>query len=567
MLVFLSPRRGEELSATGRMAAWALVGAAFVTLSVGGFLIVQTEPLFEDLWLGGRSLGDRAGLETGLDIAVGVVGLVLVLVAAYRSVGLALPLLALGFLAYGYWGSTLPDWLLPHRGYGIDRLVSQTFLHSQGVFGVALKVMFTYVFLFVVFGALLEATGATEFIIGASRRMFRRSSGGPAKVAVISSGLMGSLSGSAVANTASTGTFTIPMMKSAGLPARTAAGLEAAASSGGALVPPVMGAGAYMMLEIIDPPVTYLQVIRAALIPAILYYLSLFLIVHFYSRGIGTTAAVTEEGDKPLVRWEGAVFGGGLGALIVQLLAGYTVFRSVTGAALLVVLLAAVRRRTRLGLGAVVAALRRAADAGTPLISAAACVGIVIGVVTLTGVGTRLPAIVLPLAQESLLLALGVIMLSSIVSGHGTAVGRLLPADGHLDRTGTGEAGSRAAGGAPVHLLLRHDVDGHAAGGAGRLRRQLDRRLGTDRDERQCFPLRTGRVRLAVCLRLPAAALDAVAGWWPRAAARCCCFDSAGGRWNRGARCGGCRTREPRSRAARACRAAGCCLSALLPGW
>jgi TRAP transporter 4TM/12TM fusion protein len=279
--------------------------------------------------------------------------------------------------------------------------------------------MFTYVCLFVVFGALLEATGASEFIIGASRRLFRGRPGGPAKVAVISSGLMGSLSGSAVANTASTGTFTIPMMKSAGFAPRVAAGLEAAASSGGALVPPVMGAGAYMMLEIIDPPVTYLEVIRAALIPAILYYVSLYMIVHFYGGKMGVSSERTGGVDLPFVRWEGAVFLGGLGILLALLLAGYTVFRAVTVATIGVVLLGLAHPRTRLGPADLLGALRRSAERSTPLVAAAACVGVVIGVVTLTGVGTRLPAIVLPLAQESLLLALVMIMLSSLVLGMG----------------------------------------------------------------------------------------------------------------------------------------------------
>ena len=178
----------------------------------------------------------------------------------------------------------MPDWLFPHRGYSWERIVSQTFLHSQGVFGIALKVMFTYVFLFVLFGALLEKTGATGYIINLARRLFRSSVGGPAKVAVVSSGAMGSLSGSAVANTATTGTFTIPMMRSSGFRPTIAGGIEAAASSGGALVPPIMGAGAYMMLEIVEPAVTYLEIIKAALIPAILYYTALLLIVHFHAR-------------------------------------------------------------------------------------------------------------------------------------------------------------------------------------------------------------------------------------------------------------------------------------------
>ena len=133
-----------------------------------------------------------------------------------------------------FFGRSLPDFLFPHRGYSVERIVSQTFLHSQGVFGTALNVMFTYVFLFVVFGALLEATGATQFVIQGARRLFQGTIGGAAKVSVLSSGLMGSLSGSAVANTATTGTFTIPLMRSSGFKRHVAAGVEAAASSGGA---------------------------------------------------------------------------------------------------------------------------------------------------------------------------------------------------------------------------------------------------------------------------------------------------------------------------------------------
>ena len=278
---------------------------AFLTIVCCGYIVVQTDPLFESWWIDGQSLGNRAGFETAVDTTIGLIGLLVVIEAARRSLGWALPILSLTFLLYAVFGASFPSWLFPHRGYSISRIVAQTFLHSQGIFGVALSVMFTYVFLFVIFGAFLEATGATRFIVDFAQRVFGKSPGGPAKVAVLSSGLMGSLSGSAVANTATTGTFTIPMMRSAGFRPVTAAGIQAAASSGGALMPPVMGAGAYMMLEIVEPPVTYLEIVRAALIPAILYYLSLLLIVHFHARRISMEAAEgppQETGTKPSAR-------------------------------------------------------------------------------------------------------------------------------------------------------------------------------------------------------------------------------------------------------------------------
>jgi len=385
-----------------------------------GYVIVQIEPLFEWLWLDDRPLGDRAGAEVPMDIFVGVIGVLLVIEAARRTVGVALPILAGIFLLYAYCGPMLPGWLFPHRGYSVDRIVAQTFLHSQGVFGTALKVMFTYVFLFVVFGALLEITGVTKFIIDYAKRLFGGTAGGPAKVSVLASGLMGSLSGSAVANAATTGTFTIPMMRSAGFQRHVAAGLEAAASSGGALVPPVMGAGAYMMLEIIYPPVTYLEIIKAAILPAMLYYLSLFLIVHFYAKRMGTLDInFGLDNEKPGFRYEGVVFLGALGALVVFLVMGYTPFRAVTLSLGMVLLLGIFNSRTRITLTGLLSVMVRSARSGVALIAASACVGIVIGVVTLTGIGTKLPSLIVPLAEESLFLALILIMVSAIILGMG----------------------------------------------------------------------------------------------------------------------------------------------------
>jgi TRAP transporter 4TM/12TM fusion protein len=417
-------REAWKDSAVARAGDYVLAALSAV---VCGYVAIQSEPLFRAWWPGGRSLGDRAGIETGMDHLVGIVGLILVLEAARRAVGPALPILSLLFLAYGKLGPSMPGWLFPHRGYDLERLVSQTFLHSQGVFGVALRVMFTYVFLFVVFGAFLEATGATRFVIDAARRLFRSSSGGPAKVSILSSGLMGSLSGSAVANTATTGTFTIPLMKSAGFKPHVAAGIEAAASSGGALVPPVMGAGAYMMLEIVEPPVTYVEIVRAALLPAILYYFSLFFIAHFQARKLEARGAAAdpdpgtpaEPDEKAAGNFAGVIFAASLAVLLALLFAGFTVFRSVSLAMVATLVLSPWSAATRLSFGKLLGAVVRAAKSGIALIAAAASVGVVLGVVTLTGVGSKLPATLIPLAQDSLLAALLLLMLSSIVLGMG----------------------------------------------------------------------------------------------------------------------------------------------------
>ncbi len=412
----------------GRPATWVGrgldIGLAILAAACCAYIVWQNEPAFLSQWADGRSLGNRAGYETAVDIAVGAAGLLLVMEAARRTLGWALPLLAAVFLAYAYFGAWAPDWLFPHRGYPVDRIVAQSFLHSQGVFGVALSVMFTYVFLFVVFGALLGATGATRFVIDFAARAFGRTPGGPAKVAVISSGMMGSLSGSAVANTVATGTFTIPMMRSAGFAGHIAGGIEAAASSGGALAPPVMGAGAYMMLELVQPPVTYLEIVRAAAIPALLYYLSLYCIVHFSARrfAIAQAGSAARADAPPPERghaFEGVVFSVALLSLIVLLILGYTAFRAVSVALLVTAVTSTLHPRTRLDWAKIHSAIVQSARDAVPLIAAAACVGVVIAVVTMTGVGTRLPATILPLAEQNLFLALALIMVSSLVLGMG----------------------------------------------------------------------------------------------------------------------------------------------------
>ena len=396
-------RRGLDL--LGLLSA---VGACAYVLYWSGF--------------GPSTLGDRAGGETGLDIALGLLGLFGVLAATARVIGPALPILAGLFLLYAAVGPHLPEIFFPHRGYSLARIASQGFLQSQGVFGIAMKVMFAYVFLFVVFGAMLQATGAIRFITTSARRLFLGTVGGAAKVSVVANAMMGSLSGSAVADAATTGTVTIPLMRSTGFTARAAAGITAAASSGAALVPPVMGAAAYMMLELVDPPVSYLQVVQAAILPALLYYVALIAMVHLHARRhLATPAAesgMEEHGEKVPVQ-AGVVFGVGLVSLVVALIAGRTVFRAVSVALLIVVAASLWHRSTRPDLRKLLDSLGRIAQGAAPLVAAAGAVGIILGMVTLTGLGTRFPAAVLSVAGEGLLPALLLIMVGSIVLGMG----------------------------------------------------------------------------------------------------------------------------------------------------
>ena len=437
-----------------RLLDVVLIGSVILCF---GYVLGQTEPVFQTFWLDGKSLGDRAGAELPLDYIVGGLGLLLILEATRRSIGVTLPLLSLAFLLYAGFGQFMPDWLFPHRGYSVQRIVSQTFLHSQGAFGIALRVMFTYVFLFVLFGTLLERTGATNYVLDLARRVFGSSTGAPAKVAVLSSGMMGSLSGSAVANTATTGTFTIPLMQRAGFQPAIAGGIEAAASSGGALVPPIMGAAAYMMLEIVEPAVTYLEIIKAALLPAVLYYTGMLCMVHFAARSrrhalgvsVHSSQEVDEDGQKEksgkLLTLQGGIFLAAFITLIGVLLMGATAFRAVSWSLLVVVaislidfLIRRIRGRhstegeetsplqvgvgvsdLRKGINFLISPCERAAQSGVSLIAAAACVGIILGVVTLTGIGGKLPSTLLPLASTNLMLALFFLMISTIILGMG----------------------------------------------------------------------------------------------------------------------------------------------------
>lgn len=389
------------------------------TIAVFSYIFIQSERLFESLWIDGTLLGDRAGNEKFIDYIIAGVGLVLVLEATRRAIGWTLPILCLIFIAYALYGQSMPDWLFPHRGSNWQQIAQKTFLQSGGVFGIALRVMFTYVFLFVLFGTLLEQTGATGYVIKFARRMFKNSSGGPAKVAVVSSGLMGSLSGSAVANTATTGTFTIPLMKSAGFNAESAGGVEAAASSGGALMPPIMGAGAYMMLEMVEPAVTYVEIIKAALIPAILYYTALLMTVHFHAKRIGAVPEAEVDDGEPTSAYQGFVFFGSFVILIAMLVSGFTPFRAVSVSLIGIVVLSLFSKFTRLDPQKILSAFTGAAKGGMALIVAASCVGIILGIVDMTGLGAALPAKVQAFANESAILALLLLMVSTIILGMG----------------------------------------------------------------------------------------------------------------------------------------------------
>ena len=466
-------------------AAFSPLSSTVVRAVHVGFLLLVTYALYPPLrqqWLGWgigavafatglyhwvyeADLVQRAGELTSADMAVGLLVIALVFEAARRIMGIALPLVCATFLLYGLLGQYLPG-ALAHRGYGLDQIVGQLGFGTEGIYGTPTYVSSSYIFLFILFGAFLEQAGMitlfTDFALG----LFGHTKGGPAKVAVVSSGLMGTINGSGVANVVTTGQFTIPLMKRFGYRAEFAGGVEATASMGGQIMPPVMGAVAFIMAETIDVP--YVDICKAATIPAMLYFFTAFVMVHLEAGRAGLVGMPKDQCPNPWtairLRWYLIL---PLAVLVWLLFSGYTpLFSGMVGLALTVVLIfgAAMAQRfgTRVlqvifwvmiglaassffqyGIGAIITlalcmalvlwfvkggrttlkmalnALAEGAKHALPVGVACALVGVIIGVLTLTGAATLFAGTIIQLGQSSLFLSLVLTMLVCLVLGMG----------------------------------------------------------------------------------------------------------------------------------------------------
>lgn len=383
----------------------------------------------------------KSGLVTQTDLVLGVICVIVVMEATRRVVGWALVVTALLFLAYAFYGQNLPRWVGGHGGFDLDRVVTMIYLSGNGVFGVATYITFKFVFLFVMFGKLLEATGALAFIMDLTRALVGRYRGGPAMMSVISSGLMGSVSGSAVANVMVTGSITIPLMKRVGFQPHVAAAVEAAASTGGQFMPPVMGAAAFLMMQFLA--VEYLYIVKAAFIPALLYFLGVLAGVYFYALRSGLTGLSQSELPefRAVIRQpEGLTFFAGITVLIVFLLLRVSpvqaVLRAMSVIALLGVGLGAVslllssRRQLlraftslpRSGRGALGKGVGVFEGTGRDFIAlgtAVACVGIIMGTILMTGLATRFSSLIIGIAGNDLTTILILTMFASMILGMG----------------------------------------------------------------------------------------------------------------------------------------------------
>lgn len=352
-----------------------------------------------------------------LDIIVGVLVIVFLLEITRRSVGWIMSVIAMVFIAYILLGPYLPG-VLAHRGFSWADLIDYQVFGLDGIYSIPISISATYIVLFVILGTLMEFTGTGDVIMDIGKAIAGRYRGGPAKVASISSALFGSISGSAAANVYATGTFTIPMMKKIGYSPAFAGAVEAVASTGGQLMPPVMGASAFLMAELLGVP--YIQVCKAALLPAILYYVSLFIVLDFKAASMGIKGMDRDELPRAADIWPRLYLLIPLVLLIVILVRGYTPFRAAFIAIIVTFAMSFLKKETRFTLESFVKAIVVSGKRSVMIAAACGSAGIIIGAITLTGVGLSMSSIIMSLSGGSRILALLLVMVSSIIMGMGT---------------------------------------------------------------------------------------------------------------------------------------------------
>ncbi len=359
----------------------------------------------------------RQGLINSTDMIIGILAVILVLEAARRVIGMPMVIISLLFIAYAFLGPYIPG-KLAHRGVDLNNFAQHLFFTTEGIMGLPIGVSSTFIFMFLLFGAYLEKTGMGEFFINLANSINGSSPGGPAKVAVISSGLMGTLSGSSVANVVGTGSFTIPMMKKLGYKSEFAGAVEATASTGGQLMPPIMGAAAFLMAEITNTP--YFTIIKAAAIPALLYYFGVWAGVHFEAKKLNLLGLPKNEIPKlsHVMKTRGHLIIP-IVLVIFLLTKGFSPIRAALGAIVSTLICSTISKDTRLTFKDLINGLVGGAKNALTVVSACACAGIIIGVVTQTGLGLKMGSVLVGIANGNLFLTLFFAMLTSLILGIG----------------------------------------------------------------------------------------------------------------------------------------------------
>lgn len=383
------------------------------------------------LFLDYEGISQRPGIPLPRDIIIGSITLILLLEGARRTLGVALVILGSVFLAYCYFGPYMPD-ILAHQGASFNKIINHMLLTTEGIYGVPLRVSASFVFLFVLFGALLEKAGAGRYFIRLAYASLGAHRGGPGKAAVAASGLTGMISGSSIANTVTTGTFTIPLMKRMGFSPEKAAAVEVAASTNGQLMPPIMGAAAFIIAEFLG--IAYMDVVKSAFIPAIVSYLGLFYVVHLESCKLGLKG--TPKDQLPPV-WStflaGIHFMLPVGMLLYSLVverlsAGMAAYHAILLVMFIIVsqklILALMFRDPWLpalidGLSDLYHGFVNGARYMVPVAIATATAGVVVGTITLTGLGQNLLALIELLSMGNLIAVLILTAMTSLILGMG----------------------------------------------------------------------------------------------------------------------------------------------------
>jgi len=380
-------------------------------LTVFGYLIVNFEGIIA-----------KGGTPETIDLVFGTLALLLVLEVTRRAVGPELPIVAIIFLLYATkMGPSFPG-LLAHRGYSFARIISHMYLTTEGILGTPIGVSATFVFMFILFGAFLDKTGVGGFFIDLAYAMTGSLCSGPAMTAVVASGFMGSISGSSVANTVTTGAFTIPLMKDVGYKPYFAGAVEATASTGGQIMPPVMGAAAFIMAEFTGIP--YIKIIGSAAIPAVLYYVAVGTMVHLEAKKLGLKGIPKEQLPKvgTVMKDRGYLLIP-LVTIIFFLVRGYTplfsAFWSIVVSVVIAIGASLIKKNKSFSVKIFISALDAGAKNAIGVAAACAAAGIIVGVVTLTGLGLSIANLIVQLAGGKLFLTLVYTMFASIILGMG----------------------------------------------------------------------------------------------------------------------------------------------------
>ncbi|QKK10641.1 MAG: TRAP transporter permease [Pseudomonadota bacterium] len=393
----------------GVNGAWRLLDVilTLVALAVGGYLYLNSE-----------EIAFRLGIANMIDLAAGAALILLLMEATRRVIGWPLPFIAGTAILYGFFGDKLPG-ILAHGGFEVDRLISHLSLTTEGIFTVPLSVSATVVVIFIIFATFLNATGAGQYFIDLVMSYFGRSRGAPAKAAVVGSAMMGTLSGSVIANVMGTGSFTIPLMKRSGYRPVVAGAVEACTSTGGQIMPPIMGAAAFIIAEFLRVP--YLEVIKAAVIPAILFYVALFIYVHLEAARGGLKALPDEEIREYRKRRQGKYYQLiPLVALVVMMASlGWSPTRSAFFAILITLAIGFIQKEGRLTFTKLIDMFRQAGMTMLEVATACATAGIIIGILSLTGLGLQLSSILTGIAGGNLMILLVLTMFVSLILGMG----------------------------------------------------------------------------------------------------------------------------------------------------